>query len=239
MLIKLGYSSADWRAGFKKPLYWNADAAPHCLIAGLTGGSKTVSAQLIVNQLLDARQPVFIADYKAGGDWDGIVPGYAEYQDCDALLDQFYQAFLDAVRTKSKTEQYFVFDEFASYAMHKDAKAFKACMEKVGHIAFMGRSFGFHLIFISQQFNAKVLDTAIREQFGVKLYMGSTISTESAAMLFPNCDIDKSVRLPKHCGYISRPEKGLEVIQMPCLSSPQKLKKLLMQKGAAAGRGVL
>lgn len=53
-------------------------------------------------------------------------------------------------------------------------------MGKISHIAFMGRSFGYHLILISQQFNAKVLDTAIREQFGIKIYMGTRISTESA-----------------------------------------------------------
>ena len=95
----------------------------------------------------------------------------------------------------------------------------------------MGRSFGYHLILISQQFNAKVLDTAIREQFGIKIYMGSTISIESATMLFPNAEIDKSIHLPKYCGYLSMPEKELELIQMPFISDVHKLKCLLEQKG--------
>lgn len=82
----------------------------------------------------------------------------------------------------------------------------------------MGRSFGYHLILISQQFNAKVIDTAIREQFGIKVYMGSTISTESATMLFPNCAIDKSIHLPKCCGYVSMPEKEIGIIQIPYIS---------------------
>ena len=115
----------------------------------------------------------------------------------------------------------------------KDTKAFKCYMDKISHIAFMGRSFGFHLVFIAQQFNAKVLDTAIREQFGVKIYMGSTISTESATMLFPNCEIDKSIHLPRYCGYVSLPEKELDIMQIPYLSNPEKLKKLLIQKGTS------
>lgn len=234
MLVRIGFSYKNWQSGVKTPLCWDTVSTPHCLIAGLTGGSKTVTAQLIVNQLLTAKKSVFITDYKAGGDWDGIVSNYAEYKDCDALLEQFYLLFLDTIQSKQISEQYLLFDEFASYALNKETKAFKACMDKIAHIAFMGRSFGFHLIFISQQFNAKVLDTAIREQFGVKIYMGSTISTESATMLFPNCDIDKSIHLPKYCGYISLPEKELDIIQMPYLSKPENLKKLLIQKGAKA-----
>ncbi len=231
MLIKIGYSYENWRSGVKTPFFWDTQTTPHCLIAGITGGSKTVSAQLILNQLLTAHKSVFIADYKAGGDWDGVVSNYAEYRDCDALLNKYYSLFLDTIQNKGIAEHYLIFDEFASYALNKDTKAFKACMEKISHIAFMGRSFGFHLIFISQQFNAKVLDTAIREQFGIKLYMGTTISTESATMLFPNCDIDKSVHLPKFCGYISFPEKELNIVQMPYLSHPENLKKLLIKKG--------
>lgn len=234
MLVKAGYSHQNWKSGVKTPFFWDTSTTPHCMIAGLTGGSKTVSAQLIVNQLLTAQKNLFIADYKAGGDWDGIVENYAEYTDCDMLLNKYYALFIDTIQNKGFAEHYFVFDEFSSYATCKDNKAFKECMDKVGHLAFMGRSFGFHLIFISQQFNAKVLDTAIREQFGLRLYMGSTISTESANMLFPNCEIDKSYHLPRYCGYISRPEKELDIIQMPYLANPQNLKKLLIQKGNCA-----
>ncbi len=104
-------------------------------------------------------------------------------------------------------------------------------MAKISHLAYMSRSFGYHLLFISQQFSSKVIDTAIRDQFAVKIYMGSTISTESATMLFPNCEIDKSIHLPKCCGYISTPEGGLQVIQIPFVSEPAKLKRLLEKKG--------
>lgn len=232
MELKLGYSAQMWLGGLKSPFFWDTDTVPHLLISGITGGGKTVLCQTVASQLLNTAADISICDFKAGGDWDNIVPDYAEYTDCDKILNNFYESFLATIKSKGHLEKYLLFDEFSSYAMSKDSKGFKELMAKVSHIAFMGRSFGYHLIFISQQFNAKVLDTAIREQFGIKIYMGSTISTESAAMLFPNCEIDKSVHLPKCCGYISMPEKGLEVIQIPFIKEPTKLKKLLQKKGA-------
>ena len=232
--IILGYSATDWQtAGLKEPLIWDTEKVPHALISGTTGGGKTVLAQSIVNKLLDLKVDIFCCDFKSGGDWDGIVKNYGEYTDCDRVLDIFYCSFCDAIREKRHEEKYLLFDEFSSFAMSKDSKGFKELMGKVSHLAFMGRSFGYHLILISQQFNAKVLDTAIREQFGIKIYMGSTISTESAAMLFPNCEIDKSVHLPRFCGYISMPERDLETIMIPYIEKPERLKKLLIQKGNA------
>lgn len=229
--VKLGFSRKDWESGVKESFLWHPDSVPHLLISGVTGGGKSVCAQYIVNQLLDTDAVLSIADFKAGGDWDGIVPDYGEYLECDAVLEKFYKSFLNAVKDKKRHSRYLLFDEFSSYALSKDAKGFKELMGMASHLAFMGRSFGYHLILVSQQFNAKVIDTAIREQFGIKIYMGSTISTESATMLFPNCEIDKSTHLPAHCGYISFPEKELDIIQMPYIEEPWRLKELLVSKG--------
>ncbi len=229
--IKLGYSHQRWQSGIKSPIIWNTKEVPHILIAGVTGGGKSVCAQIVVNQLLDKAKRISICDFKGQSDWDNIVHNYAEYIECDALLDEYYNSFQSAIHAKEYRENYLIFDEFSSYALSKDSKQFKELMAKISHVAFMGRSFGFHLIFISQQFNAKILDTAIREQFGIKIFLGSTISTETATMLFPNCNIDKSIHLPRFCGYISIPEKELEVIQIPYIKEPYKLKNLLVQKG--------
>ena len=236
MLIRLGYSHDMWLEGIKSPYIWNTNKVPHAMISGITGGGKTVLSQTVVNQLLKEDCEVYIADFKAGGDWNGIVARYAEYLDCDILLDYYYADFCNTISRKGHKESFLIFDEFSSYALSKDTKEFKDMMSKVSHIAFMGRSFGYHLIFISQQFNAKVLDTAIREQFGIKIYMGSTISTESATMLFPNADIDKSNHLPRFCGFISTPETELDIIQIPFIEEPSKLKDLLVYNGKRYGK---
>lgn len=236
MLTRLGYSHDMWLEGIKSPYIWNTNKVPHAMISGITGGGKTVLSQTVVNQLLKEDCEVYIADFKAGGDWNGIVARYAEYLDCDKLLNDYYEEFCNTISRKGHKESFLIFDEFSSYALSKDTKEFKDMMSKVSHIAFMGRSFGYHLIFISQQFNAKVLDTAIREQFGIKIYMGSVISTESATMLFPNADIDKSIHLPRFCGYISTLETELDIIQIPFIEEPKRLKELLVYNGKRYGK---
>lgn len=233
--ITLGFSAADWQtAGYQNPIIWDTQKIPHILVCGITGGGKTVLAQYILNQLLDLKTDISIADFKAGGDWNNILENYGEYTDCDQILEKFYNSFCETIREKRHdVEKYLLFDEFSSYAMSKDSKGFKELMSQISHLAFMSRSFNYHCIFLSQQFNSRVMDTAIREQFGIKIYMGSTISTESATMLFPNCDIDKSVHLPRFCGYISMPERDLDTIMIPYIEKPERLKKLLIKKGNA------
>lgn len=233
MLINIGFIQKSIQIGLNRHFVWNTKKTPHILISGITGGGKTVLSQLIVNQLLDNNVEIILCDFKAGGDWDKIVNNYYEYLQCDEGVENFYTDFTENIKMKTKNskEKFLVIDEFSTYALSKDTKDFKNLMSKISYIAFMGRSFGFHLILISQQFNSKVIDTAIREQFGIKIYMGTTISTESATMLFPNCDIDKSVHLPAFCGYISTPEKELDIIQLPYITKPEKLKKLLIKKG--------
>lgn len=231
--VILGYSAEMWNAARAKiPYVWDFHKVPHLLIAGPTGGGKSVCAQLIVRQLLEQGHAVSLCDFKAGGDWRGIGSKYAEYNACDDLLNSFYAEFAAALEAGKPDgrHHFLLFDEFSSYALSKDSKDFKALMAQVGQLALMGRSYGYHLIFISQQFSAKVIDTGIREQFGVRLYMGATISTESAGMLFPGTEIDKGRHLPKYAGYIATPEKELDIVLIPEVD-PAALKSQLKRLG--------
>ncbi len=228
----LGYSATKWNdGGIVSPFVWPYKKDPHLLIAGTTGGGKSVLAQLLVKQLIERSASLTILDYKAGGDWDGIVPQYAEFKDCDEMFDRFYQSFVETIEKKAYNENFLLIDELTAWVGGKDNKEKKIFMDKLGHIAFLGRQFGYHLIYIGQQISASVLDTAVREQAGTKIFVGNRISTESATMLFPNAQIDKSVRLPNFHGYITTPNTDLDVIAIPELSNPKQLKKDLQALG--------
>lgn len=230
----LGYSAKKWsEGGIVSPYILECTKDPHALFAGPSGSSKTCTVQLLVRQLMCQKKDIVIADFKAGKDWDNIFHAdrYGEYTDCDRVIDEFYNSFVETIKSKQYRERYLIFDEFGSYVLSKDSKEKKALMEKISHIAFMGRSFGFHLILINQQFNADILPTAIREQFATRVHMGNRIYTETATMLFPNVSIDKSVRLPNYHGYIATPQTDVDIIAIPELSNPQQLKKDLQALG--------
>ena len=55
-------------------------------------------------------------------------------------------------------------------------------------------------------------------------------------MLFPNADIDKSIHLPRFCGYISTLETELDIIQIPFIEEPKRLKELLVYNGKRYGK---
>ena len=234
MQVRLGFRHELWAEGVKRPIVWDTEKVPHIMVAGITGGCKTVLSQMILNQMIGEFK-VTICDFKAGGDWDGIVDDYYEYIECDVGLKQFHEAFCKTIAVKGHENRILIFDEISSYALSKDSKEYKEMNSMLSHLAFMSRSFGYHLMLISQQFNSKVIDTAIREQFGIKIYMGSTISTESASMLFPGVEIDKGRHLPPYCGYVSMPGSDVDIIQIPYIDNPDMLKELLKQKARIRG----
>ena len=234
MKIRIGCNLEDWKDGIVTELYWDPSVTPHLLLAGPTGAGKTVMAHIITNQLLSTDAYLAICDGKAGGDWVNIVPDYGEYMGCGTIFNRFYERFTETIENHSKSNSYLLFDEVSSYALSLDSAGFKDFQKKLGNLAYMGRSFNFHILLVGQTFSAKVIDTAIREQLGIKIYCGSSLSTEEQTMLFPGNTnlIDKSIKLPRYCGYVSMPERELQTFQVPYVSSPEKLKKLLQYKGS-------
>lgn len=229
--VLIGVDAEKHALGVVSPVYWGKDT-PHCILCGPTGSGKSVLAMTIVEQLLKKCADIVICDYKAGGDWNGILPPtrFAVYKDCDRIFDAFYQAFEKARVDGIKTEKYLIFDEMTAWLLDKDSAEYKATIKKLSAIAFLGRSFGFHLLCIAQQPNAQVLPTAIREQLGFKVHMGA-ISRETANMLFPGAEIDKSKPLDKYCGYVGTPDKGVRILQTARIGDIKKLKDDLIELG--------
>lgn len=226
--ITLGYAANAWDGGGQKvPICWDLTRNPHLLIAGVTGGGKSVLAQWVVINLLRRGAQLYICDFKAGGDWTDACDKYAQFSGCDDLVAEFYNAFVEALETGTPAERpkLLIFDEFNSYALSKDSADFKVLMNQIRAVAQMGRSYNYHLILIGQQFSAKVLETGIREQLATRVYMGRTISSESAKMLFPGCDIDQATVLGKHRGYVITADRGFESIAMPEFDHPELLLK--------------
>lgn len=220
--LVLGYSLDKWKSsGQVVPIIWDVAAAPHMMISGPTGGGKTVYVKLLLEQLLKAGAAVTICDFKGHNDLRGIVKNFAAGSECDAVLARFCSDFeKDRAQGGGSGRQVLIFDEFGSFSAIKEKKEFDSLMREISNLVFMGRSYGYTIILIAQRFDAETIKTALREQFGVKVYMGATISQQSATMLFPNSELDKSARLPPCCGYFSTPKVDLSTLTIPKVDVP-------------------
>lgn len=214
----LGYDYEQWRsAGHAVPFLWDTAAAPHMMVSGPTGGGKTVFVKVLLEQLLREGAAVTVCDFKGFGDLRGLVNDFASGKDCNTRLADFCAEFEKAREQDDihARRRVLIFDEFGSFAASKSKKEFDELMQMISNLIFMGRSYGYHIILVAQRFDATIISTNLREQFGVKIYMGASISVQAATMLFPNTDLDKSVRLPPYCGYISTPKTDNSILIMP------------------------
>lgn len=235
--VVLGYRYEPWRdSGQIVPIAWDMATAPHCLISGPTGGGKTVFAKVLLERLLLSGATVTVCDFKGYGDLKGFVKDYAAGNDCDAALTAFCDAFERdrEAGVQQKPRRVLIFDEFGSYSASKSKKETDDLMRRISNLIFLSRAYGYSIIFMAQRFDADVLKTSLRDQFGVKVYMGSSISQQAAMMLFPNSDLDKSVRLQPFCGFYGTPKTDCDVLITPKVDIPA-LDRRLKALGKANG----
>lgn len=215
--LVLGYRYETWAStGQISPIMWDTALAPHILIAGPTGGGKTVYLKLLLERLMLSGTAVTVCDYKNYGDLRGFVTDYAAGNDCDTALNAFCAHFEYAKAHGITNEpRALLFDEFGAFSASKSKKEASELMRAITSLITMSRAYGYHVIFVAQRFDADTLDTKLREQFGVKVHMGYSISPQSADMLFPNADITAGDRLQPYCGYISTPKSDKDVLIVP------------------------
>lgn len=218
----LGYRYEKWTTtGQVVPIIWNVAAAPHIMVSGPTSGGKSVYIKILLSQILATDASVCLCDYKGQSDYRGLLKDCSIGDQCDARLTQFCADFEKARELgEEDVWKILVFDEFGSFAASKEKKEWEKLMKTISSVVFMGRSYKYSIVLISQRFDADTIKTSLREQFSVKVYMGPTISQQAATILYPNSEVDKSTRLPPCCGYISTPKTDLDTIILPKVDIP-------------------
>ena len=235
--LVLGYRYEPWRdSGQIVPIVWDMAMAPHALVCGPTGSGKSIFLKALLEKLLLAGADVTICDFKGFGDFRGFVKDYAEGNDCFATMMAFCDAFeRDRAAGKRREQRKFLLvDEVGSLVASLSKKEADELMRRLSSLIFLCRIYNYSVLFASQRVMASEVPTKLTEQMNVKIHLGPSISQQSAVAFFPNSGIDKSVRLPPYCGYISTPKADCDVLITPKLDIPA-LDRRLKALGKANG----
>lgn len=139
--VKVGYQLIGT---LKVPLSIALQTSPHWLICGESGSGKSVLTQYLLNSLLEYSElELYVADFKASGDYDGVSEHYATFGDCIELVDEFYQRFQSIKQERTGEKILLLFDEYASaviWANGQNKEVGKRLQSQIAEILMQGRS---------------------------------------------------------------------------------------------------
>ena len=190
--MKIGYD-AELKKGYqiKMPVCVTlSKKTSHLLIAGKSGSGKSLSARWYLYQMLHDRESrVYIADYKAGEEYEALEGSlsYASGEDAFQMVLDFYGLFQEIRKKRIRPSQHytlFIEEWFGllTYAEGRDKKLKAELMSMVGEILAVGRGLNFGVMLCVQRADASLFNTGTREQFQAVICFGRC-SAEQFRML--------------------------------------------------------
>ena len=185
-------------------LNWNLAKAPHALIAGDSGSGKTAILMTLIAQIMAGGSTIYVVDPKSEFTFlESILPNGSvvrEFSDVLNLLEKVNQemdrrnrVIAEAIKDKgvmgltgadlNMKPIVIVMDEVGSLVANADNKELKRFIGLITRLVQMGRSSLTNIIITTQQPNAQVISTAIRDQLSLRVLMGSP-SPELKRMVF-------------------------------------------------------
>ena len=210
----------------------------HWLICGGSGSGKSVLTLYIINQLMNYATDLFIADFKTTKDFEEITQHYAIGMDCVSLFQEFYDKYK---KIKDGTEQghiYFVWDEMAgnlTWLEMENKKLAQEVKNKMMEVLMMGRELAggsAGIVSILQRPDATNFGAGARENFHVKILLGSNSSESRRMMGFFSDEIPKDFKGSIGSGLLMTSENPSPIHFNAPKIDKYKLIQLLQKKGS-------
>lgn len=214
----------------KLKLSWLYSVNPHILLTGGTGSGKTYTLTLLIGKCIKhTKNPIMVlSDYKASDEYSFIdddlifkgskVSNAIELVHQEMKLRQF---------NGNKETLFLIVDEWPSFVLSEEKNIVNDAKKKLAEILMLGRSLGIHLIVACQRADSSYFLAGSRDNFSVRLGLGS-LSSESRRMMFP--DSDSSIfsdNVGRGRGYLFVDGKGLKKVLVPQINDIEKLKKYI------------
>lgn len=197
----------------------------HMLIVGQTGSGKSYFTETLLLEWLLHGVSLSIADPKNA---DLSVLGESvgasvatDFKQIADLINHFYSDMLERMKIvheklkldPNKTafdfglqEHFLIIDEYGAFAavLQRQKKADRdRIMGQLQEIIFQGRQCGFYVCLITQQVNATILPTAIRDNLGFRIALGQNDKTTLQTAFGESAEIPKKKMRPGNGWYIA------------------------------------
>ncbi|MHC5217958.1 hypothetical protein ACYSNR_14960 [Enterococcus sp. LJL128] len=182
---------------------WEINKTPHALIAGGTGGGKTYFFLSLLKALIPAGALIDVCDPKKADLLDlGDLPFFKGHvffgagiikcleNNVSDMNDRYEKMKASPNYKTGKNYSFFGFkpkfifvDEWPAYYSSLDTKERKKAMQLLNQIILMGRQSGYFLVLGMQRPDAKYIDGALRDSFGLRVTLGK-MSQSGYKMMF-------------------------------------------------------
>lgn len=188
----LGFLLQDYlETGIKVPVTIKlAKQTSSILIAGKSGSGKSKCSQWYIHNMLENRESlVYLADYKAGEEYE-LLEGsnsYASGSDAVKMIEDFYEFFTEVRKNRIRLDTHYTLfiEEWLGLLTYSEtiSKKLKSELQaKVGEILAVSRGLNLGVILCVQRADASNFTLGSREQFQAILSFGRC-SSEQFKML--------------------------------------------------------
>lgn len=197
----------------------------HILIVGQTGSGKSYFTETLLLEWLLHGVSLSIADPKNAdlsvlGETVGADVA-TDFKQIAKLINDFYSQMVERMKIvheklkldPNKTafdfglqEHYLIIDEYGAFAavLQRQKKADRdKIMGQLQEIIFQGRQCGFYVCLITQQVNATILPTAIRDNLGFRIALGQNDRTTLQTAFGESTEIPKKKMRPGNGWYVA------------------------------------
>lgn len=161
----------------------------HICIVGGTGSGKSILTLYLLYNIFRLQMPVklYIGDFKKSGDYKGITPHFAEFDEVVSLIDEFYSEF-EQTEECNKIIKILLLDEYAGFITwltQHDKKKAEEMKGKISNLLMLGRSRHCYVWCVQQRMTAQLFPTGIGaiDNFQICIGLGR-LSVESRKSLF-------------------------------------------------------
>ncbi len=178
---------------------------------------------------------LYIADFKASGEFNGITPNFAEFEACYDLIKNFYGTFLETSEGGNGIKILFI-DEIAGllthFSMTKEGKAradeIRAMMSS---ILMLGRSRGCFIWLSMQRYSASIFpaSSGAGDNFYICVGLGRlTADGRKGLFATEHFEGEKNLQFGQGKGIVLIDGEPLRTLAIPVISK-RKVLKLLQQ----------